>query len=97
MTCFPGDYAEIGLFLYSTVMKSYFSNLVQLACFKCNSLSRDTSVSVCLQDQYLHTNCLAALANMSSQFSSLHPYVSQRLVKYVVSPHIVTSVIAMMK
>jgi len=37
---------------------------------------------VCLQDQYLHTNCLAALANMSAQFSALHPYVSQRLVKY---------------
>jgi hypothetical protein len=33
-----------------------------------------------LQDKYLHTNCLAALANMSSQFRSLHPYVSQRLV-----------------
>jgi hypothetical protein len=33
-----------------------------------------------LQDKYLHTNCLAALANMSGQFRSLHPYVSQRLV-----------------
>lgn len=32
------------------------------------------------QDKYLHTNCLAALANMSSQFRSLHPYVCQRLV-----------------
>lgn len=31
------------------------------------------------QDKYLHTNCLAALANMSAQFRSLHPYVSQRL------------------
>ncbi|PSN32660.1 Dymeclin [Blattella germanica] len=31
-------------------------------------------------DKYLHTNCLAALANMSGQFRSLHPYVSQRLV-----------------
>jgi hypothetical protein len=28
----------------------------------------------------LHTNCLAALANMSSQFRLLHPYVSQRLI-----------------
>ena len=36
-----------------------------------------------LRDQYLHTNCLAALANMSAQFNALHPYVSQRLVKYV--------------
>jgi len=33
-----------------------------------------------MRDKYLHTNCLAALANMSSQFRSLHPYVSQRLV-----------------
>lgn len=32
------------------------------------------------RDKYLHTNCLAALANMSSQFRNLHPYVSQRLV-----------------
>jgi len=28
----------------------------------------------------LHTNCLAALANMSGQFSGLHPYVTQRIV-----------------
>ena len=28
----------------------------------------------------MHTNCLAALANMSSQFRNLHPYVSQRIV-----------------
>ncbi|XP_071824894.1 dymeclin-like isoform X2 [Apostichopus japonicus] len=33
-----------------------------------------------MRDKYLHTNCLAALANMSSQFHSLHPYVSQRIV-----------------
>lgn len=33
-----------------------------------------------MRDKYLHTNCLAALANMSSQFTNLHPYVSQRLV-----------------
>lgn len=32
------------------------------------------------RDKYLHTNCLAALANMSGQFRSLHPYVAQRLV-----------------
>lgn len=32
-----------------------------------------------MRDKYLHTNCLAALANMSAQFRSLHPYVSQRL------------------
>lgn len=33
-----------------------------------------------MRDKYLHTNCLAALANMSSHFRSLHPYVAQRLV-----------------
>lgn len=33
-----------------------------------------------MRDKYLHTNCLAALANMSAQFSDLHPYVCQRLV-----------------
>ncbi|KAL7031791.1 hypothetical protein ACKWTF_007134 [Chironomus riparius] len=33
-----------------------------------------------VRDKYLHTNCLACLANMSSQFRYLHPYVSQRLV-----------------
>merc|ERR1712214_232833 len=33
-----------------------------------------------MRDKYLHTNCLAALANMSSQFKNLHPYVCQRIV-----------------
>ena len=33
-----------------------------------------------MRDKYLHTNCLAALANMSGQFKSLHPYVAQRIV-----------------
>ncbi|CAG7726196.1 unnamed protein product [Allacma fusca] len=33
-----------------------------------------------MRDKYLHTNCLAALANMSSKFRSLHPYVAQRLI-----------------
>lgn len=33
-----------------------------------------------MRDKYLHTNCLAALANMSSHFNNLHPYVAQRLV-----------------
>lgn len=33
-----------------------------------------------MRDEYLHTNCLAALANMSSQFSNLQSYVCQRLV-----------------
>ncbi|CAD5111996.1 DgyrCDS1248 [Dimorphilus gyrociliatus] len=32
-----------------------------------------------MRDKYLHTNCLAALANMSSQTRRLHPYASQRL------------------
>ncbi|XP_037069422.1 dymeclin-like [Pollicipes pollicipes] len=33
-----------------------------------------------MRDKYLHTNCLAALANMSCEFRQLHPYVCQRLV-----------------
>lgn len=33
-----------------------------------------------MKDRYLHTNCLAALANMSAHFHNLHPYVSQRIV-----------------
>ncbi|XP_014782112.1 dymeclin [Octopus bimaculoides] len=33
-----------------------------------------------MRDKYLHTNCLAALANMSSNFNNLHPYVAQRIV-----------------
>ena len=32
-----------------------------------------------MRDKYLHTNCLAALANMSSQFKNLHPYVCHRI------------------
>lgn len=34
------------------------------------------------KDQYLHTNCLATLANMSSKFIQLHPYVCQRLIAF---------------
>ncbi|XP_037661516.1 dymeclin isoform X3 [Choloepus didactylus] len=34
------------------------------------------------RDKYLHTNCLAALANMSSQFRSLHQYAAQRIISY---------------
>uniref|UniRef100_A0A8D1HIM9 Dymeclin n=1 Tax=Sus scrofa TaxID=9823 RepID=A0A8D1HIM9_PIG len=32
------------------------------------------------EDKYLHTNCLAALANMSAQFRSLHQYAAQRII-----------------
>ncbi|KAK6634510.1 hypothetical protein RUM43_011911 [Polyplax serrata] len=32
-----------------------------------------------MRDKYLHTNCLAALANMSNNFRNLHAYVCQRL------------------
>ncbi|KAL0809761.1 hypothetical protein ABMA28_011261 [Loxostege sticticalis] len=32
------------------------------------------------RDKYLHSNCLAAIANMSCEFRNLHPYVAQRLV-----------------
>ncbi|XP_050521535.1 dymeclin isoform X2 [Daktulosphaira vitifoliae] len=33
-----------------------------------------------MRDKYLHINCFAALANMSSQFNQLHPYVCQRMI-----------------
>lgn len=33
-----------------------------------------------VRDKYLHTNCLAVLANMSCEFRNLHPYVAQRLI-----------------
>ena len=33
-----------------------------------------------MRDKYLHTNCLAALANMSSQFQHLNPSVTQRII-----------------
>ncbi|NXC43696.1 DYM protein, partial [Penelope pileata] len=32
------------------------------------------------RDKYLHTNCLAALANMSAQFRTLHQYAAQRII-----------------
>uniref|UniRef100_A0A673K2F6 Dymeclin n=1 Tax=Sinocyclocheilus rhinocerous TaxID=307959 RepID=A0A673K2F6_9TELE len=32
------------------------------------------------RDKYLHTNCLAALANMSAQFRNLHQYAAQRII-----------------
>lgn len=35
-----------------------------------------------LQDKYLHTNCLAALANMSAQFRCLHQYAAQRIIRW---------------
>ncbi|KAF6087886.1 dymeclin [Phyllostomus discolor] len=34
------------------------------------------------RDKYLHTNCLAALANMSAQFRALHQYAAQRIISY---------------
>ncbi|XP_054708292.1 dymeclin-like [Uloborus diversus] len=33
-----------------------------------------------MHDKYLHTNCLAALANMSAYLQDLHPYVCQKFV-----------------
>ncbi|XP_061656436.1 dymeclin isoform X1 [Syngnathoides biaculeatus] len=33
-----------------------------------------------MRDKYLHTNCLAALANMSAQFRCLHQYAAQRII-----------------
>jgi hypothetical protein len=33
-----------------------------------------------MRDKYLHTNCLASLANMSSQFQNLHTYITQKII-----------------
>ena len=47
-----------------------------------NMHTRTEIVSVCVfQDKYLHTNCLAALANMSAQFRCLHQYAAQRIIR----------------
>ncbi|KPP75928.1 dymeclin-like, partial [Scleropages formosus] len=35
------------------------------------------------RDKYLHTNCLAALANMSAQFRCLHQYAAQRIIREI--------------
>uniref|UniRef100_A0AAZ3P538 Dymeclin n=2 Tax=Oncorhynchus TaxID=8016 RepID=A0AAZ3P538_ONCTS len=35
------------------------------------------------RDKYLHTNCLAALANMSAQFRCLHQYAAQRIISLI--------------
>ncbi|RUS74554.1 hypothetical protein EGW08_017679 [Elysia chlorotica] len=34
-----------------------------------------------MRDKYLHTNCLAALANMSSEFTNLNSFVAQKIVQ----------------
>jgi len=34
-----------------------------------------------LRDEYLHLNCLAAIANMSSYFDAIHPYAAHQLVQ----------------
>jgi len=34
------------------------------------------------KDKYLHTNCLAMLANMSSKFINLNPYACQKLFSF---------------
>ncbi|XP_076439068.1 dymeclin-like [Babylonia areolata] len=33
-----------------------------------------------MRDKYLHTNCLAALANMSAHFTNLHAFVAQKII-----------------
>lgn len=61
----------------------YLEYLIILYCTMTTNLmmiSVTNELPLIFQDKYLHTNCLAALANMSSQFRTLHPYVCQRLV-----------------
>lgn len=36
------------------------------------------------RDIYLHTNCLAILANMSSTILDMHAYTAQRLIRYMI-------------
>jgi hypothetical protein len=38
-----------------------------------------------MRDKYLHTNCLAALANMSSKFHAFHPYVAEKVLNLFVT------------
>lgn len=37
------------------------------------------------QDQYLHTNCMSVLGNLSYKLQHLHPYVSDKLIKVIIS------------
>ena len=55
------------ILICNSLTKSLFSRTIQYNMLK-------------MRDRYLHTNCLAALANMSGLFKHLHPYVAQRLV-----------------
>ncbi|GAB1301867.1 Dymeclin [Apodemus speciosus] len=48
------------------------------------------------RDKYLHTNCLAALANMSAQFRSLHQYAAQRIISFAQDLSVIEEVIRMM-
>ncbi|GFR99374.1 dymeclin [Elysia marginata] len=62
--------------LVSTCMRIAFTvtvagHLVTASHFVCRFTS---------QDKYLHTNCLAALANMSSEFTNLNSFVAQKVV-----------------
>ena len=65
----PCSYQVRQLTVFETILES---RMLLLRTIQYNMLK--------MRDKYLHTNCLAALANMSGQFKGLHPYVAQRIV-----------------
>lgn len=62
--------------LYSGIL----SKQVWVSKMKWLLVNFDYHISLLKQDKYLHTNCLATLANMAAYFRRLHPYTCQRLV-----------------
>ncbi len=72
---------SLGGLIVLVIIRTIQHNMLKMRVSK--SLGFDiitNSVTFFFQDKYLHTNCLAALANMSSQFKNLHTYVCQRIV-----------------
>ena len=66
------------LYLFGSRSRPFTNVCVPLDLYKLISLYNSN-----YQDKYLHTNCLAALANMSSKFYALHPYVCQRINRFL--------------
>ncbi|KAK7475756.1 hypothetical protein BaRGS_00032977 [Batillaria attramentaria] len=58
----------------------YMALIILLVLSEDNVFNKDVHEITIKNDKYLHTNCLAALANMSAQFSNLHPFVAQKII-----------------
>jgi len=67
-----------GLIILVTTRTAQY-NLLKMRVNETTYLSIQNHPYFFSQDKYLHINCFAALANMSSQFNQLHPYVCQRM------------------